>query len=84
MKIPKTAGEKSVATGVSLPQDLITAAKAYAKAGGYGGLSGLTRHLITVCLAEAGQSAQDASDEAERKGKQEVKRGKEKMRRSNN
>jgi hypothetical protein len=84
MKTPKAAGEKSVATGVSLPQDLITAAKAYAKAGGYGGLSGLTRHLITVCLAEAGQSAQSASNKAERKGKQQVKRAEEKMRRGKN
>jgi len=84
MKTPKTEGEKSVATGVSLPQDLIVAAKAYAKAGGYGGLSGLTRHLITICLAEAGQAAQGASDKAKRKGKQEVKRAKDKMRRGNN
>jgi hypothetical protein len=84
MKTPKTEGEKSVATGVSLPQDLIVAAKAYAKAGGYGGLSGLTRHLLTVCLAEAGQAAQSASNKAERKGKQEVKRAKEQMRRGNN
>lgn len=84
MKTPKTEGEKSVPTGVSLPQDLIVAAKAYAKAGGYGGLSGLTRHLLTICLAEAGQAAQGASDEAKRKGKQEVSRAKEKMRRGNN
>jgi hypothetical protein len=84
MKTPKTEGEKSVPTGVSLPQDLILSAKAYAKAGGYGGLSGLTRHLLTVCLAEAGQAAQDASDKAKHKGKQKVKRAKEKMRRGNN
>lgn len=84
MNTRKTEGEKSVPTGVSLPQDLIIAAKAYAKAGGYGGLSGLTRHLITVCLAEAGQATQGASDMAKRKGKQEVKRAKAKMRRGNN
>ena len=67
-------------TGISLPRDLIQEAKAHARAGGYGGLSGLTRHLLTTYLAEAGQSAQDASDKAERKRKQQVKKGVKKMR----
>jgi hypothetical protein len=84
MSAKKSADERAVPTGISLPGNLIVRAKAYAAAGGYGGLSGLARHLLTVCLAEAGQSAQGASNKAERKGKQEVKRGKEKMRRSNN
>ena len=84
MKTPKTEGEKSVATGVSLPQDLIVAAKAHAKAGGYGGLSGLTRHLLTVCLAEAGQAAQGASDKAKRKGKHQVESAVKKLRHGNN
>lgn len=76
----KPEGQKAVPTGISLPRDLIQEAKAHARAGGYGGLSGLTRHLLTTYLAEAGQSAQDASDKAERKRKQQVKKGVKKMR----
>jgi hypothetical protein len=71
----KPDGEKAVPTGISLPRDLIDTAKAHARAGGYGGLSGLTRHLLTTYLGEAAKSAEDASQKAEAKGKKEVKRG---------
>lgn len=81
MNATKPDGEKAVPTGISLPRDLITEAKAYAKAGGFGGLSGLTRHLLTIYLAEAAQAAQSASENAKTKGKKEVKRGLEKVRR---
>jgi hypothetical protein len=74
MTTRKTEGEKAVPTGISLPSDLITQAKAYAKAGGYGGLSGLARHLITRHLAEAAEVTEQASRKAEAKGKKEVKR----------
>ena len=84
MNTRKAEGERSIPTGVSLPSDLIAAAKAYAKAGGYGGLSGLTRHLLTVALADAGQATQNASNQAKRKGKQEVERAVKKMSRGNN
>jgi hypothetical protein len=71
----KPDGEKAVPTGISLPRDLIDTAKAHARAGGYGGLSGLTRHLLTTYLGEAAKSAEDASQKAQAKGKKEVKRG---------
>jgi hypothetical protein len=77
----KTDGEKAVPTGISLPRDLIEEAKQHAKAGGYGGLSGLTRHLLTTYLAQAGEAAESASRKAEAKGKQEVKRALGKQRR---
>lgn len=77
----KTDGEKAVPAGISLPRDLIEGGRAYAKAGGYGGLSGLTRHLLTTYLAEAAQAAEEASENAKTKGKKEVKRGLEKVRR---
>ena len=71
----KPDGEKAIPTGISLPRDLIDTAKAYARAGGYGGLSGLTRHLLTTYLGGAAKSAEDASQKAQAKGKKEVKRG---------
>ena len=52
----KPDGEKAIPTGISLPRDLIDTAKAHARAGGYGGLSGLTRHLLTTYLGEAAKS----------------------------
>lgn len=72
MSAKKPDGEKAVPTGISLPGDLIIRAKAYAAAGGYGGLSGLARHLITTHLAKAAQAAEDASQQAEAKGKKQV------------
>jgi hypothetical protein len=77
----KTEGEKAVPTGISLPRDLIEEAKQHARAGGYGGLSGLTRHLLTTYLAEAGQAVEKVSRKAEAKGKKEVKRALGKQRR---
>jgi hypothetical protein len=74
MNYRKPDGEKAVPTGISLPRDLIEDAKAHAKAGGYGGLSGLTRHLLTTYLAQAGEAVEQASRKAEAKGKKEVKR----------
>lgn len=74
MNYRKPDGEKAVPTGISLPRDLIEDAKTHAKAGGYGGLSGLTRHLLTTYLAQAGQAVESASRKAEAKGKKEVKR----------
>ena len=75
MNYRKPDGEKAVPTGISLPRDLIEDAKAHAKAGGYGGLSGLTRHLLTRYLAQAAKSAEGASKKAKTKGQKEVKRG---------
>jgi hypothetical protein len=60
MSAKKPDGEKAIPTGISLPGDLIIRAKAYAAARGYGGLSGLARHLITTHLAQAAEAAQDA------------------------
>ena len=77
----KPVGEKAVPTGISLPRDLIEEAKQYARKGGYGGLSGLTRHLLTTYLAEAGQAVEKASRKAEAKGKKEVERALGKQRR---
>lgn len=71
----KKHGDKAVPTGISLPRDLIEKAKAYAKEGGYGGLSGLTRHLLTTSLAQVAEVADSASKSAKAKGKKEVKRG---------
>lgn len=70
----KPDGEKSVPAGISLPRELIEDGRAHAKAGGYGGLSGLTRHLLTTYLAQAAKSVEQASRQAEAKGKKEVKR----------
>jgi hypothetical protein len=81
MNTRKTDGEKAVPTGISLPRDLIEEAKQHAKAGGYGGLSGLTRHLLTTYLAQAGEAAEGASRKAEAKGKKEVERALSKHRR---
>jgi hypothetical protein len=80
MSAKKPDGEKAVPTGISLPGDLITRAKAYAAAGGYGGLSGLARHLITTHLAKAAQAAEDASQQAEAKGKKQVSSAARKLR----
>ena len=81
MNTLKPDGEKAVPTGISLPRDLIERAKQHARAGGYGGLSGLTRHLLTTYLAEAGQAVEKVSRKAEAKGKKEVKRALGKQRR---
>lgn len=82
MNTRKTDGEKAVPTGISLPRDLIQDAKAYAAQGGYGGLSGLTRHLLTTYLASAGKTVEKAGRNAQAKGHKEVKRalGKRKRR----
>jgi hypothetical protein len=72
MNTRKTEGEKSHPAGIALPRDLIADGKAYAKRHGYGGLSGLTRHLLTTYLAEAAQAAQQASQDAKAKGKKKV------------
>jgi hypothetical protein len=83
MSAKKSAGERAVPTGISLPGNLVVRAKAYAAASGYGGLSGLTRHLLTTYLATAADSVQQASNKAKRNGNKEVKRGIKKMRRGN-
>ena len=75
MNTRKKDGEKAVPTGISLPRDLIERAKAYAKAKGYGGLSGLTRHLLTTSLAQVAEAAENASKSAKAKSNKEVKRG---------
>jgi hypothetical protein len=79
MSAKKPDGEKAIPTGISLPGDLITRAKAYAAAGGYGGLSGLARHLITTHLAKAAQAAEDASQQAKAKGKKKVSNASRKL-----
>jgi hypothetical protein len=80
MNTRKTDGEKSQPAGIALPRDLIHDGRAYAKQHGYGGLSGLTRHLLTTYLAEAAQAAQDASQQAKKKGKQKVNSAARKLR----
>jgi hypothetical protein len=80
MNTRKTDGEKSQPAGIALPRDLIADGKAYAKRHGYGGLSGLTRHLLTTYLAEAAEAAQDASQQAKSKGKQQVSSAARKLR----
>jgi hypothetical protein len=80
MNTRKTDGEKSQPAGIALPRDLIADGKAYAKRHGYGGLSGLTRHLLTTYLAEAAQTAEDASQQAEAKGKNKVGNAARKLR----
>jgi len=80
MNYRKPDGERAVPTGISLPGDLIEQAKAHAKAGGYGGLSGLTRHLLTTYLAKAAEAAQKVSQEAKTKGQKKVASGAKKVR----
>jgi hypothetical protein len=80
MTTRKTEGEKSHPAGISLPRDLIADGKAHAKLHGYGGLSGLTRHLLTTYLAEAAEGAQHASQEAKAKGKKKVGNAARKLR----
>lgn len=76
----KPPGEISTPTGISLPLDLIAKAKEYAKNRGYGGLSGLARHLITTHLAKAAEAAEEASQTAKKKGKKKVSRAVGKLR----
>jgi hypothetical protein len=71
----KTDDEKSTPAGISLPKELIESGRVFAKAGGYGGLSGLTRHLLTTFLDEAAQSAESASESAKAKAHEKVKSG---------
>jgi len=73
MNTRKPEGEKAHPAGISLPRDLIADGKAHAKTHGYGGLSGLTRHLLTTYLAETAQAAEDASHAAKKKGKAKIK-----------
>jgi hypothetical protein len=80
MNTRKTDGEKSHPAGIALPRDLIADGKAYAKRHGYGGLSGLTRHLLTTYLADAAQAAQDASQQAKAKGQKKVSNAARKLR----
>lgn len=80
MNTRKTDGEKSQPAGIALPRDLIAVGREYAKRHGYGGLSGLTRHLLTEYLADAANSAQQASQQAKRKAKEKVASGKKKFR----
>jgi hypothetical protein len=80
MSAKKPDGEKAVPTGISLPGDLIIRAKAYAAAGGYGGLSGLARHLITTHLAKFAQEAQDASQKTKAEGEKKVSNAARKLR----
>ncbi len=72
MNTRKTDGEKSHPAGIALPRDLIEVGREYAKKHGYGGLSGLTRHLLTTYLAKTAQAAEDASQAAKKKGKKKV------------
>lgn len=80
MNTRKTEGEKAVPAGISLPRDLIDQGRAYAKSGGYGGLSGLARHLLTTYLGEAAQAAENASQRVKTKAKAKVKSGTKKVR----
>jgi hypothetical protein len=80
MNTRKTDGEKSQPAGIALPRDLIEGGRAYAKRHGYGGLSGLTRHLLTTYLAQAAEAAQSASQEAKAKGKKKVSNAARKLR----
>jgi uncharacterized protein YycO len=79
MSAKKPDGEKAIPTGISLPGDLITRAKAYAAAGGYGGLSGLARHLITTHLAKVAEATENASQAAKQKGKKKVSNASRKL-----
>lgn len=76
----KTHPEKSVPAGISLPRQLIDAGRNYAKQGGYGGLSGLTRHLLTTLFAEATEEAEQARQSTKAKGKHKVKSALRKVR----
>ena len=76
----KTEGEKSHPAGIALPRDLIMVGREYAKRHGYGGLSGLTRHLLTEYLRDAAEAAQQASKSAKRKAKDKIASGKAKVR----
>jgi hypothetical protein len=84
MSAKKSDDERAIPTGISLPGNLIVRAKAYAAAGGYGGLSGLARHLITTHLAKSAESAQDASQQAKKKGKKKVTKAARKLRKRTN
>lgn len=80
MTTKKTEGEKAVPTGISLPRDLIEEAKSHAKAKGYGGLSGLARHLLTTYLAEVAKEAEAAGQREKAKGKGKMNSGFSKVR----
>ena len=80
MNTRKTDGEKSQPAGIALPRDLIEVGREYAKRHGYGGLSGLTRHLLTTYLAQAAEAAQDAGQSAKHKGKKKVASATRKLR----
>jgi hypothetical protein len=80
MNTRKTDGEKSRPAGIALPRDLIETGREYAKQHGYGGLSGLTRHLLTTYFAKAAQAAEDASQQAKAKGKKKVSNTARKLR----
>ena len=80
MNTRKTDGEKSQPAGIALPRDLIHDGRAYAKQHGYGGLSGLTRHLLTTYLAQAAEAAENASQDAKAKGKNKVSNAARKLR----
>jgi hypothetical protein len=84
MNTRKTDGEKSQPAGIALPRDLIHDGRAYAKQHGYGGLSGLTRHLLTTYLAEAAHAAEQASHQAKKKGDAKVKNAARKLRKRRN
>jgi hypothetical protein len=79
MNVRKTPGEKSQPAGIALPRDLIEAGRTYAKQHGHGGLSGLTRHLLTTYLAKAAEAAQEVSQEAKAKGQKKVASGTKKV-----
>ena len=79
MNTRKTDGEKSHPAGIALPRDLIEVGREYAKRHGYGGLSGLTRHLLTTYLAKAAQAAEDASQATKTKGKRKVSSARRKL-----
>jgi hypothetical protein len=74
MKPRKTHEEKSHPAGIALPRELIERSRAYAKEHGHGGLSGLTRHLLTEFLARAAETMQGSSRAAEDAGNQKIKK----------
>lgn len=80
MNTRKTDGEKSHPAGIALPRDLIAEGRDYAKLHGYGGLSGLARHLITTHLAKAAETAKEASQAAKKKGQKKVASASRKLR----
>jgi hypothetical protein len=74
MNTRKTHEEKSHPAGIALPRELIERGRTYAKKHGHGGLSGLTRHLLTEFLANTAESMQNSSRIAEDAGHYKIQK----------